>query len=112
MIDSNELKKLFGNAVKKLRELNKLTQEELAERVGVQTQTITRIETGRNFVSSELLIALCNVFEVEPNIFFSRRLENFSQNDIDYISKIKRMLPSFENAKLQEIYNILLAMKK
>ena len=52
--------KVFGKRIKELRERKKLTQEKLAEKVGLDLQTISRIETGYYFTSFENLEKLAN----------------------------------------------------
>ena len=47
--------KLFGKRIKELRERKKLTQEKLAKKIGLDLQTISRIETGYYFTSFENL---------------------------------------------------------
>lgn len=112
MVESKKIKLNLGATVKELRKQKDITQEQLAEYIGLQPQTIATIETGRAFVSSEVLANLCNYFNVEPTIFFTRKIKVFTEDDINHINEIKRMLPSFDTAKLKEIYNILLALQK
>lgn len=56
--------KVFGKRIKELRERKKLTQEKLAEKVGLDLQTISRIETGYYFTSFENLEKLANALDV------------------------------------------------
>ncbi len=112
MIDSKQIKINFGRTLRELRERKKLTQEKLAELIGVDPHTISSIETGKVFPVFENLISLCNVFDVEPVIFFTKKVSILSQEDINYIQDIKRMLLSFDSKKLQLLYDIMLAMQK
>lgn len=41
----------LGEAIKKAREAQHLTQEQLGQRIGVQRAQISRLENGKNFVS-------------------------------------------------------------
>ena len=56
--------KVFGKRIKELRERKKLTQEKLAEKIGLDLQTISRIETGYYFTSFENLEKLANALDV------------------------------------------------
>lgn len=58
MIDSNRIKKILGRNVKQLRTSKGLTQEQLAEHLNLQRETIAFIETGAAFVSSEVLASV------------------------------------------------------
>ncbi len=58
--------------LKKYRLLAELTQEELAEKVGVRRETIVRLETGRYNPSLELAIKISRAIStpVEEVFFF------------------------------------------
>jgi len=107
-----QVKNIFDVTVKDLCIKKGITQEQLAECLNLQPQTITTIETGRMFVSSEVLANLSNFFEVDPTIFFAKKPRILTEEDLDYIKEIKRLLPSFSTARLRDIYNILLVLQK
>lgn len=112
MVDSKQIRATLGATVKELRTNKGITQELLSEYLELQPQTITTIETGRMFVSSDVLANLCNYFEVDPTIFFAKKPRILTEEDLDYIKEIKRLLPSCSTARLRDIYNILLALQK
>lgn len=59
------------NEVHKFRKSLKLTQEELAKKVGVTRQTIISIEQGKYIASLPLAIKIASVFNVKvEEIFF------------------------------------------
>lgn len=60
MINSEQIKTNVGLALKALRIGKGLTQEELAERVDLQPNTIAKIETGKIYLTSKTLAILCN----------------------------------------------------
>lgn len=111
MTNSIKIKKIFGDTLKELRTSQNLTQEQLAEDMGIQAQSIGQIEIGRTFVSSEMLSNLSNYFKVDPSIFFTNKVRIISEKDLEYIEEITRLLPTFNSNKLKEIYDILLAIK-
>lgn len=43
---------LVGEAIRKARKAQNMTQQELAERIGVQRAQVSKIETGRNLTLS------------------------------------------------------------
>ncbi len=57
-----EIKKDFGEKVKRLRQKRKLTQEQLAEKIDISPRNLSKIEVGNCFVKAEtlekLLVAL------------------------------------------------------
>lgn len=60
------LKKLLGNKIREYRKSKKLTQEQLAELVGIGTANISYIETGKFAPSMETMERLCQVLNVYP----------------------------------------------
>ena len=56
--------KNFGNRIKALRRKISLTQEELAERLNVSYQTISKWETGASLPDITLFPLLANFFDV------------------------------------------------
>lgn len=112
MIDSKQVKDNFGRTVRELRETKKLTQEKLAEFINVDPHTISSIERGKVFPTFENLISLCNVFEVEPVIFFTKKVRILSQDDIDLMKSMKRTINSLSSDKLQLLHDIMLVIQK
>lgn len=111
MLDSKKIKARFGRNLRELRLQKNLTQEQLADEIKMQPQSIGQIEIGRAFISSEKLADLCNFFKLDPSIFFNNHINSLSEKDINYISEIKRLLPLLSSNKLKEIYEIVLVVK-
>lgn len=65
-----DVKEIFGNNLKHLRKFNKITQEDLSEKLGITPSHLSRIENGKSFVTAELLDTLCIIFNTSPAIFF------------------------------------------
>ena len=57
--------KKMGTFIKTLRKENNLTQEQLAEALGVSNRTVSRWETGNNIPDLDMLIILADYFDVE-----------------------------------------------
>ncbi len=112
MLNESKLRLILGEAIKELRTRNKLSQESLSERIGIAHNSLTKIETGRTFTTAKVLANLCNVFNVEPYVLFSKKVRYNSEEEVQYIEEINRLLPGFNAEKLEEIYNIILALKK
>ncbi len=64
------VKDIFGENLKHFRKINKITQEELSEKLGITPTHLSRIENGKSFITAELLDALCVIFNVSPAAFF------------------------------------------
>jgi transcriptional regulator with XRE-family HTH domain len=53
-----QLKKELGKNIQKYRKLNRITQEKLAELIGVEINSISSIETGKYFPSPDNLVKI------------------------------------------------------
>lgn len=65
-------KNLVGNHIRKLRfNYNEMTQQQLADKVGVTRQTIVALEKGNYSPSLELAFRIAHVFELPlEEVFF------------------------------------------
>ena len=58
------------NKVNELRKIHKMTQEDLAKKLGVTRQTIISIEQGKYIASLPLAIRMAKVFDVSVEELF------------------------------------------
>ena len=63
-------RKLIGARIKELRRQAGLTQEALAERVGLDSRHLSRLEVGRHFPSLQTLELIANALNVQLVEFF------------------------------------------
>jgi transcriptional regulator with XRE-family HTH domain len=61
----------IAKKIQKLRKENRLTQEELANKVGLSRVAVTSIEQGNRKVSVEELVKFCEAFECSYGDFLS-----------------------------------------
>lgn len=111
MTDSNKIKKIVGENFRCLRKAKGLTQEQLAEVLKIQPNSVALIETGRTFISSELLSNVSNFFDVEPGIFFKSHYINQTEKSCDLRKEIYRLLSDCTPDFLVKIYNVIIALK-
>ena len=100
------LKKELGKNIQKYRKLNKITQEKLAELVGVEINSISSIETGKYFPSPENLVKISNALNTNiSNLFYFK--ENCTCED--YIKEINNNIKLLSNdkIKLESINNFI-----
>lgn len=61
------ISRTFGPVLKLFRTERKLTQEELAEKVGVVTSYISMLENGQKFPNLEMLFALADALNIKTS---------------------------------------------
>jgi HSP20 family protein len=67
----------FSHKFKNLREEKKLTQEELAERLGISRQSVISVERGKNLPSLPLALRIAEIFEQSfDELFFGKVNKN------------------------------------
>lgn len=69
----------LGKRVRELRRQASLTQEELAEQVGISASFMGHVERGSRVASLETLVALCNTLQVTPQYLLSASLNLYDQ---------------------------------
>ena len=90
----------LGERVRRQRELNEMTQGELARKVGVSNSFIGHIERGEKKASVETVVALCNAMEVSPSVLLQDSLNDavmqsqleFDRENQDLMRGIMRVL--------------------
>lgn len=99
--------KIFGARIKELREEQGLTQESLAEKVGVEYQTINRIENGVYFTNYTNLEKFAKAFNVSIDELF-----NYShiKKKPNLIKEITKFLESSDPNELEFIYKFIRAL--
>lgn len=74
-----DIKKTVGKRVQEFRKQKGLTQEQLAETIGIDTISLSKIETGRNYPTAENISKIAEALEVNVYEFFI--FDNIKTND-------------------------------
>ncbi len=101
----------FGDNLKKIRILKKLSQEDLAEKVNVSRQSVSKWETGDAYPTMNNLLELCKIFHCKIN-----DLVNDSIIDIDLLGdEVKTKVISLkkeEQKKMKILSKIISVISK
>ena len=97
-------KELLGMRIKEIRENRRLTQDKLAEMVGIDPKHLSRIENGRNYQSFETLEKILDKLSVSYEDIFN--YSHFTDKD-DMIKKINVKLSNLNNEKLTFIFKMV-----
>ena len=83
----------IGKFIANLRKEKKLTQEQLAEKLGVTSKSVSRWENGKNMPDYSILKELCNILGIDVNEFLSgekiekNEIQTYSIKNLDLILK-------------------------
>ena len=96
----------FKDMLKYLRNRDKLSQSELAEKLGVAKSTISMYEVGKREPDFETLEAIADLFNVDMNFLLGK---GGSENDDHYyINDETRQIAqeAFENPELRTLFKV------
>ena len=90
----------LGLRVRQQREMNGLTQSQLARKVGITGSFIGHIERGEKKASVDTVVALCNALEISPTVLLQDSLSDaamqsqlsFDEDSQDLMRGIMRVL--------------------
>ena len=100
--------KLINSNIKHLRQMNNLTQEEFAEKIGLSIQGLSNIERNRYQPNSETIDKICKVFDLSPIELLT--IQNNGNKEI--ITNITSLLSQCSKPKLKKIYDIVYKLIK
>lgn len=86
----------LGTNIQYLRKLNKLTQEQFAERLDVTRQTVSRWESDEVTPELNTLVEMCSLFSCKLDELVR---ENMSAKDTIYSEVTTRKVPAFQMAR-------------
>ena len=93
--------KNFGKHLKRLREARGLSQEQLAELVGLEYQTISRIETGYYFTSFDNLQKISKALGLTIKDLF-----DFPEDELSKAQLLKLITKDIKNFDTRDLRNV------
>ena len=99
--------KSFGKNLKRLRKAKGLSQEQLAERLGLGAKSLSPVENGKSFISINKLELLCKILETSPAELFEISEMPQQQDKELHISHILIALKQLNMKELKIVGNLL-----
>ena len=94
----------FSEKLKTLRTTNRLSQRELADRVGVGKSQVSYYENGERFPSADVLIKIADVFRVTTDYLLDisrEKIINLSDLSNDEIAVVTTVANALRNKKVK-----------
>lgn len=82
-----ELAVEIGRIIRKHRKASGLTQAMLAEAIGLESETVSRIESGIRLPSIEKLVEIADVFQVPVAVFFETVATSKKQQETQLLAE-------------------------
>ena len=89
----------FGENLKRVRKMRKISQENLAERLGVSRQSVSKWETGENYPSMTNIMCLCTIFKCNINELVHENLDDINSFD----EEVKMSVVKFKEEKQKKV---------
>lgn len=70
----HEIREIIPVNLKLIRRINKLTQQGLADRLGIEQKRVGSWEEKRAVPSLELLIRICDLFNIDLRDFLTKKI--------------------------------------
>lgn len=98
---------MLNENIRNLRKQKGLSQEELANRIHVVRQTVSKWESCLSVPDSSMLINLANELDVTVSDLLGETIENDNENDLKVISqKLEAINLKLSNLRIQRIKRI------
>ncbi len=89
----------FGDNLKKIRKEKKLSQEQLAEKVNVSRQSVSKWENGEAYPEMNNILELCKIFNCNINDLIHTDMSDISSLDEEIIMNVVK----FNNQKQNQV---------
>lgn len=103
----HSIKELLGKRIRELRQAKHLSQQELAEKIGIDQRNLSNIECGNSFPSKSLT-RLAKALNIDLQELFD--FEHYALDKISMIDYINKNLDSLSSSDLQTIYRLIKSM--
>ena len=99
---------MLAENLKTLRKVNGLSQEELAIRLNVVRQTVSKWEKGLSVPDADLLIRLAEVFDVPVSQLLGARIENEQEINAvaEQLARINEQL-AIKNRRARRVWKVV-----
>lgn len=94
----------FGRLLQTARKSKRISQGDMAEKIGMSKGHISAVERGACKASVEMLMSYCDVLNLTPN-------DVFKIKDDEIIIELKKLLSSFSSKEQEKIIDIIKAIK-
>ncbi len=92
----------FGDNLKSIRKMKNVSQEDLADKLGVSRQSVSKWETGENYPSMQNIVCLCSIFKCKMNDLVH---EDF--DDLEFMDEEIKMSVAKLNEKEQKNIKVI-----
>ena len=107
----------FGENLQKLRKERGISQEQLAEQLGVTRQSVSKWESSASYPEMDKIVAICNIFHCDMDVLINKDItEERDKKDASKVVKvgfkniadyIKKTIYLFEHQSFKDIIKMI-----
>jgi len=102
-----DLKEMIGSRIQQIRNKKRITQDHLAEKVGISSKYLSSIERGKENPTLNTILKLAQSLDVMPDEFFTQlAIEDPAKRK----SMIIEMLDEADEDQLKIVYKVMSVM--
>ena len=102
----NDIQIKLGKRIQQLRKIKGLSQEAFAEKINIATTTLSSIETGKAFMTSQTLEKILDILQITPQELFTFSDELNNKTMFEYIARKLDFIKQ-DTERLRIIYNVI-----
>lgn len=107
-----ERKKLIGARIKKCRQENKFSQEDLANKLNMKRSNVANYESGRVVPPGNALLEMSNIFNVTTDYLLGSTNDPYSKvsledNDLKQIQRQRNRLTGKDRERMENMIKML-----
>ena len=111
--DNNlSISKILGNNIKKIRTLEGISQEKLAEKIGKSSHFVSLLERGACGLSVATVIDICKALNTDTNTIFAGIINTSSIYTDSFLSNAVEHFNNADRELISYIVNYILNSKK
>lgn len=107
-VSKSDIDKNWSKILKDSRLKANLTQEQLAEKIGISVKYISRIETRKSGIKTQTLIKYINLLGITPNVFYKSFVDN---SEIMSNIRLSEKIETLSEDKKEFISNVIDELK-
>ncbi len=107
MVRNTNIKKNISSNVKKYRQMNGLTQAQMAEMLYLDTQYYSQLERGERSFTIEKLVMICDIFQIGIEKLITIDNTDKQENDSELILSIENQLHDLNHSQLVILEKLL-----
>ena len=96
----------FGDNLKAIRKHHTISQEQLAEKVGVSRQSVSKWETGEAYPEMNNILQLCKIFNCKINDLVHTEMSDISSLDKEIVMNVVKFNED-KQKKVKKLSNII-----